>query len=247
MALSKKVVKVRGKIRKKRSTTKPVSETICLPPESTGIAANTTEALGALGAQPSKPVYSPEDRAKLVKEAIAEILAGISEPHAQTLCTFVPPEWHSKYRPVLGQYRRFCLRHSDTFEVVKREAEGYIIIKSGTEPPATRSRKSPLNWKFQLQGAWSSYCEAIGRHARNIDEFRAALQLTEKKRTDDFARQEDEGSAPTVVSSHSLQPSAVSGSPPGKCAKGVKRKKRKRPAAATASAAPATAGHRLAS
>merc|ERR1712048_857252 len=58
----------------------------------------------------------------LKAEAIAHILEGIAKPEKPDgTKAFIPKEWDTKYKPVLGSYKKFLLAHPDTFRVIEHD------------------------------------------------------------------------------------------------------------------------------
>merc|ERR1712217_6582 len=81
-----------------------------------------------------KADVSPAEKEKLTKEALADILEHVGVPEPPT-GTYVPTGWNTKYKPVLGSYKKFCSTQP-ALQVVEREHGGYTILKAGAKVPA---------------------------------------------------------------------------------------------------------------
>lgn len=127
----------------------------------------------------------PEEKARLTKEAIKEILAGISQPDAQkNAVTFLPPDWSTKYKPVLGGYKKFVQSQPEKLVVMEGNGGNFVIRKAGdtTACPDVVHKKGPVgDWKKELTRAWNTYCTSTPKHERSIDAFVAALPMGVRK------------------------------------------------------------------
>lgn len=114
----------------------------------------------------SKPT-PPVDKAQLADQAAEEILRAIAKPDSQKISAFVLPDWHLKYKDVLGSYKKF-VKSSDKLQIVEREAGNYIIQRAGdtSVPPAPESKvKDTKDWKQLLLNAWNIYHQATPKQA----------------------------------------------------------------------------------
>lgn len=113
----------------------------------------------------SKP--TPVDKAQLADQAAEEILRAIAKPDSQKISAVVLPDWHLKYKDVLGSYKKF-VKSSDKLQIVEREAGNYIIQRAGdtSVPPAPESKvKDTKDWKQLLLNAWNIYHQATPKQA----------------------------------------------------------------------------------
>merc|ERR1719419_2007205 len=71
---------------------------------------------------------SPEEQAKLTKEAIKEIQRGISNPETRKPNTaFIPEGWHLRYREALGPYKQFVAAQSEHFKIHELNTGGWLV------------------------------------------------------------------------------------------------------------------------
>eukprot|EP00438_Fugacium_kawagutii_P009278 Skav235228 [mRNA] locus=scaffold3995:187136:199055:+ [translate_table: standard] len=113
------------------------------------------------------PAGGKVDKAQLAMEATEEILKGIAKPDSQKISAFVLPDWHLKFKDVLGSYKKF-VKSSDKLQVVEREDGNYIIQRAGDTsvppPPEVKDKKSK-DWKQLLLNAWNIYHQATPKQA----------------------------------------------------------------------------------
>lgn len=112
--------------------------------------------------QGEKKEVSPEEKAKLTKEAVADILEHVSKPDGPST-VYVPQGWITKYKPALGSYKKFCQAQTGTLQVIEREHGGFVVVKAGAPAPpdVKKGDKKGKDWKNMLNGAWSAFCQAI--------------------------------------------------------------------------------------
>lgn len=120
------------------------------------------------------------EKEKLTKEALDIILKGISQPDAQKNGqTFHPPDWHTKYKAVLGGYKKFVQSQPEKLSVMEGAGGNFVVRKAGDTTPcpgmATKKKGGGGDWKQDLTKAWSTYCSATPKHERSIEAFVAAL------------------------------------------------------------------------
>eukprot|EP00747_Dinoflagellata_sp_TGD_P166045 gnl/TRDRNA2_/TRDRNA2_188245_c0_seq1.p2 gnl/TRDRNA2_/TRDRNA2_188245_c0~~gnl/TRDRNA2_/TRDRNA2_188245_c0_seq1.p2 ORF type:complete len:223 (+),score=58.55 gnl/TRDRNA2_/TRDRNA2_188245_c0_seq1:24-671(+) len=126
---------------------------------------------------------SPPERAKLIEEALDSIKAGIAEPDAQRNGdTFIPADWHTKYKPVLGHYRKFCKAQSDVLKIVEDDTGRYVIRLANADadsqalkPHVPKTAKGTSSWQEDLVKAWETYCRVVPKGERKFSIFINAL------------------------------------------------------------------------
>eukprot|EP00435_Cladocopium_sp_Y103_P070703 s462_g35.t2 len=117
------------------------------------------------------------DKAQLAAQATEEILRGIAKPDSQKISAFVLPDWHLKYKDVLGSYKKF-VKASDKLQVVEREDGNYIIQRAGdtsVPPPPEAKEPKTKDWKQLLLNAWNIYHQATPKQELNLEVFISAL------------------------------------------------------------------------
>jgi len=114
---------------------------------------------------------SPEEQARLTKEAIKEIQRGISNPETRKPNTaFIPEGWHLRYREALGPYKQFVAAQSEHFKIHELNTGGWLLLSVGEEPPKELPMQEDA-WKKKLSRAWSIYCAAVPQPERSIKNF----------------------------------------------------------------------------
>eukprot|EP00927_Polykrikos_kofoidii_P038070 TRINITY_DN32342_c0_g1_i1.p2 TRINITY_DN32342_c0_g1~~TRINITY_DN32342_c0_g1_i1.p2 ORF type:complete len:277 (-),score=49.59 TRINITY_DN32342_c0_g1_i1:104-934(-) len=116
-------------------------------------------------------------REKLVKEAVADIVTGISCPDAQKNGQpFIPENWSMKYRNVLGKYKSFLAEQKDTFSIVWGENGSFIVNKASDTSASSFKRVKPReHWVLILKKAWDAYCSVTPKHRQSTENFANAL------------------------------------------------------------------------
>ena len=108
-------------------------------------------ALGRQGAASCNSTQTPEtaraspgEKELLAQEALRDILEGITQLGEQAARSlFVVPDWNTKYRRVLGPYRRFCERQRGVLRVTEWDRGGYTVQKAKTD--ATADEAAPVD------------------------------------------------------------------------------------------------------
>lgn len=114
---------------------------------------------------------APVDREALIEEALKVVDDGISKPDAQIGGRgFVPRDWHLRFAPELGKYRKFLNKHPEKFVVVDTENGNFVVKRAGEAVPSTRS-----GWIKVLETAWKAYCAAVPKDERDVSNFIAAI------------------------------------------------------------------------
>lgn len=110
-----------------------------------------------------KKEFSPAEKEKLTKEAVADILENCMKSTEKG--TYVPSGWITKFKPALGSYKKFCMSQTGTLQVVDKENGQYLILKAGAKVPegstVSSKEKGKKDWKNMLLGAWSAFCQAM--------------------------------------------------------------------------------------
>jgi hypothetical protein len=117
------------------------------------------------------PPISDAEREKLAKEALEEILKGLSTPEImekQAKAPWVPSEWQNKYRPYLGKYKEFCSKHPDKLTVVERDTD-YVVVKKGEKNIPKHEKLAP--WMVMLRKAWDVYAGKTPASERDVNAF----------------------------------------------------------------------------
>ena len=119
------------------------------------------------GSGNSVPAPDKLDKTQLAAQATEEILVGIAKPDAQKISAYVLPDWHLKYKDVLGSYKKF-VKASDKLQIVEREDGNYIIQRAGdtsVPPPREAKDTKTKDWKQLLLNAWNIYHQATPKQA----------------------------------------------------------------------------------
>eukprot|EP00927_Polykrikos_kofoidii_P001447 TRINITY_DN10541_c0_g1_i1.p1 TRINITY_DN10541_c0_g1~~TRINITY_DN10541_c0_g1_i1.p1 ORF type:complete len:258 (-),score=54.65 TRINITY_DN10541_c0_g1_i1:141-842(-) len=130
--------------------------------------------------QKAVKTVSLEERDKLVREAVAAILDGISNPDTQKSGTaYIPPDWSVKYKKTLGGYKKFVATQKE-FCIVEGEKANFVVNRAGDSSAPFQvvgrtATKSAGDWKALLEKAWRTYCSATQKQDRSIDIFVSAL------------------------------------------------------------------------
>eukprot|EP00927_Polykrikos_kofoidii_P055905 TRINITY_DN5008_c0_g2_i1.p1 TRINITY_DN5008_c0_g2~~TRINITY_DN5008_c0_g2_i1.p1 ORF type:complete len:192 (-),score=47.72 TRINITY_DN5008_c0_g2_i1:63-638(-) len=127
-----------------------------------------------------------EEKEKLAKEAVADILRGISKRDVRKSGrTYIPADWALKYKRVLGSYKMFVSSQKDTFALDMNEKGTFFIKKVGdtsTPAPAPVAKvdldKASTTWQKELEKAWETYCSATPKKGRSFELFCAVLPKT---------------------------------------------------------------------
>lgn len=113
----------------------------------------------------------------LAAEAIEAVLEGIANPMMQNNGkAFIPKDWSTKYKEVLGPYKKWLSEHPDTFTLVQKDACNFIVVKAGEKPPeGNATQVSP--WQKEVLKAWMEYCKATAKPERDFAAFVAAIPV----------------------------------------------------------------------
>lgn len=121
----------------------------------------------------------PVDKDALAKEALKEIGEGISKPDAQKgNKLFIPRDWHIRFGPELGKYRKFLSKHPEKFVAVntgKDNGSNFIIMRADEAPVQTAKIGLDDAWKRALDDAWKAYCTSVPKGDRDIQKFIAEI------------------------------------------------------------------------
>lgn len=146
------------------------------PKKKKKVAAEAEEAPAAAakgGKKQSKSVApgadgAPVDKVALEQDALKEIEEGIAKPNSQKDGkAFIPKDWHIRFGPVLGKYRKFLNKHADKYVAVDTENGKFTVMRAGEAPVQTPR----LPWKKALETAWKAYCIAVPRDDRDVKKF----------------------------------------------------------------------------
>jgi len=145
----------------------------------------------------------PVDKDALTQEALKEIGEGIAKPDAQKgNKLFIPLDWHIRFGPALGKYRKFLNKHPEKFVAVntgKDNGANFIIMRAGEAPAQTAKMSLDSAWKEALDNAWKAYCSTVPKADRDIQKFIAEIP--------------GQSGAPSVPSSPKGSPSSPKSSP----------------------------------
>lgn len=186
---------------------------------------------------PPAPV---EATARLTQEAIAVIKEGLQKHDiAVARSTYIPETWPTKYKDVLGGYKKFVLAHPDKFVVRQGSSGNYLVgLAGGPPPPSPKQTPAPpskaggASWKELLAQAWTAFCQNTPKDKRDASVFAAALPAGVREKaaasTHGGAKQSPAQApgSPSAGAQKSTAAGEASAGPPAK-----KRKKRKAQAA----------------
>lgn len=140
--------------------------------------ATKQDAAKGKGAAPDKG-GGTQDKDQLAQEAIKNILEGIKQSDVQKKGqTFIPADWHTKYKSALGAYRKFLTKHPDKLRIQDMERGGFIVCSADDPSAPPPAQAKAWSWKKELDKAWSMYCDATAKEERNVANFISALPKT---------------------------------------------------------------------
>lgn len=134
----------------------------------------------------AQPTVSEEAKADFIQQAIKDILHSIASKDFQGM----PKDWHKKYKPTLGAFKKFVSQHPDTFTIHEGRDGNFAVTKLGGKynplpeklkenAKNTKSAKNAKKWKELLHSAWHAYCQATAKHEVSVDTFIGALSQTD--------------------------------------------------------------------
>eukprot|EP00928_Gymnodinium_smaydae_P065177 TRINITY_DN48357_c0_g1_i1.p1 TRINITY_DN48357_c0_g1~~TRINITY_DN48357_c0_g1_i1.p1 ORF type:complete len:227 (+),score=76.73 TRINITY_DN48357_c0_g1_i1:137-817(+) len=171
--------KVKKKGLKKAAKEQAAAAPAASPKTSPKVAPKLSPKLSPKTSPKASPKTDPVDKEKLTKQAVAEILRGISLPDAQKNGqTFIPETWHTEFKPTLGAYKKFVLSQSDKLHIVEGASGNFVVRKAGDSsacPAPVAGKKGSGDWKKDLEKAWNCFCSTVPKGERTIDAFTAAL------------------------------------------------------------------------
>lgn len=124
----------------------------------------------------TKPVTEAE-KAKLEKEAIAEVTKGLESPDPELPDRpFCPENWGQRYRAALGSYKAWLKTKPDLFVVIDLEGH-FAVRKVGSKDIEALKSRSVVKrgWLKSLNKAWSVYCDVVSRENRDFKTFLAVM------------------------------------------------------------------------
>mmetsp|Transcript_87137 Transcript_87137/g.188659 ORF Transcript_87137/g.188659 Transcript_87137/m.188659 type:complete len:250 (-) Transcript_87137:43-792(-) len=124
--------------------------------------------------EPAEGSVSPEEKARLAAEAMKEILKALGEADPAKGTQGMPDNWHIKYKLALGSYKKFAKQQTDKLVVVDRENGNFVVAKKGDKNIPAPPPPGQL-WKRCLTNAWNSYCKAVDKEDRSVENFVASL------------------------------------------------------------------------
>mmetsp|Transcript_66585 Transcript_66585/g.139015 ORF Transcript_66585/g.139015 Transcript_66585/m.139015 type:complete len:259 (-) Transcript_66585:49-825(-) len=139
--------------------------------------AATATASTASGPPASSPRPSADQVKAMTKEAITVIKKGIAKPGSQDKVCFIPDDWNSKFKPILGKYRKFVLKCGE-FKVVAQgvgSTQVKIVLKSDD---TVEAEKLLMQWQTKVRQAWQEYLVDVPKEDRNPAAFLAAARRT---------------------------------------------------------------------
>mmetsp|Transcript_88904 Transcript_88904/g.206891 ORF Transcript_88904/g.206891 Transcript_88904/m.206891 type:complete len:196 (+) Transcript_88904:55-642(+) len=119
-------------------------------------------------------------RRELAKQAIAAVQEALAQAGPAGLAdkkgTFIPPDWKTKYKPVLGPYKRFILQYPKEFSIINHDPFNYTVVRAGQAWKSQRHMNSKApGWQRQLLKAWMLYCKVTAKADRDPAAFTSAL------------------------------------------------------------------------
>jgi hypothetical protein len=139
---------------------------------------------------------SDAEKEALTKEALAAIEKGLSEKDAQKGGkAFIPTTWASKFKTVLGKYRKF-INAQHGYVAIDTEG-GNFVVKRASE---VGDEASPTNgkWKKLLYNAWIGYCEAVPKAERDFQKFISEIPGRGTKSSPEASTKSKSTSSPQV-------------------------------------------------
>jgi len=105
----------------------------------------------------------------LAKKAAHEISAMIEI--SQGVAKGCLYDWHAKYKPALGSYKKFVLSRSGEFSVTDIDGDGnFVVTKSGVKPPeGFMAGRGTRCWQRHATLAWNKYCEVTPAETRSLE------------------------------------------------------------------------------
>lgn len=183
-------------------------------------------------AEPKVEKFTEAQKSKLTKECLEEILAGIAKDE-QKGAPFVPKEYHSKYKPALGPYKKFVESHPDKIAIAEEERH-WIVVKAGDKRAGQKS--TGHKWKTLLEAAWSNYCQVTDKADRTPEAFLAQITEAQARQAAKQAKRGEAKASPKASPkaaptaspkvSPKVSPSAAPKAEPGKKVLGKKLKKK---------------------
>jgi len=118
---------------------------------------------------PSQPEVSAEDREAFKERAVALIKKGLKAdpPEQKKGFPFIPKEWASEFKPVLGAYSRF-VEKSEDFVLIQGDVPGRFTVQLAD---GTHEAKQKAEWEVKLRNTWQVYLQCTKKDSRNPKEF----------------------------------------------------------------------------
>lgn len=115
------------------------------------------------------PEVSAEDREKFKARAIELIKKGLkSDPEEQKKgFPFIPKEWGTEFKPVLGSYARF-LEKCDDFVLIQGDVPGRFTVQLADGNIVAKPKSE---WEVKLRNTWQVYLQCTKKDSRQPKEF----------------------------------------------------------------------------
>mmetsp|Transcript_101822 Transcript_101822/g.255259 ORF Transcript_101822/g.255259 Transcript_101822/m.255259 type:complete len:252 (-) Transcript_101822:131-886(-) len=121
-----------------------------------------------------RPPPTEAEKAVATKKAVELIKKGLQEnPTAQDNGhPYIPKEWSTEMKPILGGYRKF-LEKSSEFIVV----QGDNPAKFTVQPSDGKGAAGSPRWEAAIRGAWQKFLQDVPKEDRDPEDF---LEMAKK-------------------------------------------------------------------
>mmetsp|Transcript_20672 Transcript_20672/g.30482 ORF Transcript_20672/g.30482 Transcript_20672/m.30482 type:complete len:235 (-) Transcript_20672:105-809(-) len=141
-------------------------------------------------ADPSLMPLPEDDKATVKNKAIEVIKRGLATSQIQVSGdAYIPEVWASKFKPLLGPYRRF-VETCGAFKVVQGEIPCKFTVHRMDERLPTSKLVTGARWEVKLRAAWQKYLEEH-KESRAPKEFVDFVKqvVAQKAKVSDRSRQ----------------------------------------------------------